>query len=144
MQLSYYLILFLLLYSTKILSQNHLDFGQVKGDKTFSCNDVREVQRESARKNDNSTILKPICQSQNELEIRLFVGHAPSISWDLFVLTYNNGVWTAMKYYYDFERTFRDTSGPIYSVKLNPVYGFDSLFKNLKTNNIFSLPIKMS
>jgi hypothetical protein len=135
------LTIFLILISTNVFSQKHLGFGQIKADSTFSCIDqLNIIYQEGGTYNGHSTGLKSICQSGNEFEIRLFVAHRPSVSWDLFVITFNNNIWSATKYSFDWGRKSFDTAQPITISDLRPKNGFDSLFSNLKMNHVFTLP----
>lgn len=120
-----HLQLILLLISTQSFSQNQLDFGRVKGDKSFSC--------ESPDFLDRFDSLQAICKSKNQLEIRLRVSYNPSLEYALFVITYNGTSWTATKY----EAMYL---GKITSYRLKPLKDFDTIYLELKRSNIFLLP----
>jgi hypothetical protein len=139
MHLTRHLLLFLLFCSTQRSSQAQLNYGKVLNNKKFSCSDYR-IQMEATTNSPHTTGLQTICESKNEFEIRFYVPHRPSSEWDLFVLSYDSGVWNATKYLYDFGRISFDTAHPIKIFKLKPKYGFDTLFMNLKENNVFTLP----
>lgn len=134
-----YCTFFLLLISTYAYTQERLYFGKIIADTGFSCNDLY-IQREGITPNGHSAGLKTICQSENELEIRLFVVHRPSLTWDLIVLTYNKGAWSLLKYWDNFGRTNYDTAHPVQMFSVKPKQGFDSLFSSLKMNQVFTLP----
>ncbi len=129
----------LLSVSTYAYAQERLCFGKIIADTGFSCNDLY-VQREGMARNGHSAGLKTICQSENELEIRLFVVHRPSPTWDLIVLTYNKGTWSLSKYLDNIGRTNYDTAHPVQMFSVKPKQGFDSLFSSLKMNQVFTLP----
>lgn len=137
------ILLLSIFHSTQVLSQSHLNYGKVLTNKKFTCNE-QSIQREGDTYAGYSTGLPTICQSKNEFEIRFFVAHRPVEDWDLFVLTYNNGTWTATRYWYDFSRKNHDFDHPIKFFTLRPKYGFDSLFVALKQNNVFTLPDQQS
>lgn len=141
MPLLRHLLLFSLLYSTKILSQNHLNYGKVFSDKDFSCN-TGQIKKEGTTNTNPvfSTGLKTICESENELEIRCYNEESLAFGWQLFIITYNKGQWNAKEYWDNFGRKSYDSLHPIKSFNLIPMFGFDSLFKALRQNKIFILP----
>lgn len=141
MRLTRYFILFFLFCSSRILSQSQLDYGKVLSKKNFPCN-TDQIKREGTTNTIPifSTGLKTICESENELEIRFYSGGALGFGWSLLIITYNNGQWNASEYWDNFGRKSYDSLHPIKFFNLKPIYGFDSLFKALKQNEIFTLP----
>lgn len=131
---------FILLLSTNVFSQKHIQFGIIKADPNFSCDNM-EIQTEGTTRNGHSTGLNTIYNSPNELEIRLYVTHRPTFDWDLFVLSYNNNnEWSFSSYSHSMGKKDYDTSHPIHMVHIDPKQGFNSLFNSLKKNHIFTLP----
>lgn len=134
-------ILISLFCSTHALSQRHLDYCKVLSDKNFSCNtDQIRLEGKTNTSPVYSTELKTICDSKNELEIRFYNATTVTYSWRLYVITYDNGQWNATEYWNNFGRKSYDSSHPIIVFSLRLILGFDSLFKALKKNKIFTLP----
>ena len=132
-----YLPILLVFVSTNLFAQNYLDFQEFKEDTNFICNNQINIIHQIGKEyNGHSTGLKLICLSKSEIEFRLFVSHRPSSSWDLFVLTYGNNIWSATKYSFSRGKKSFDTLNPITATVMNPKYGFDTLFSNLKINHV--------
>lgn len=114
-------------------SRNKIGYGSVKSDPSFSCNDTQNQVEIYCR-------LDKICNSKNELEIRLAVEYKPLADFALYVLTKNDNGWTATKYSRDFHHSNNNNSIPITSHKLNVQQDIEKLFDTLKQNDVFSLP----
>lgn len=122
-----------------MFSQSHLDYGKVLADKGFLC-DTNKFKQELCTYYKSSTGVKTICQSKNELEIRLYTTWSVIPGWSLYIITYHEGQWNAQEYWYNFGRKTFDTLQPVKTFSLKPDYSFDSLFRKVKQNNIFTLP----
>ena len=130
------LLVFFLLISIRGASQISVDIGQTKTDSEFACDGFLNVR--DGKGLYYTTDLTNICQSKNDLDLRLFVAYAPSFfSWDLYVLTYGNKEWS-LKWYSCRKRA--DTTIIIKPTILKPKEGFESFYTLLKTNNVFTLP----
>jgi hypothetical protein len=119
------IFLILLVFGSRSFSQSQLEFGRVKADKHFSC--------ESPSFLDRFDSLQAICKSENQLELRLRISYNPTLNYALIVVTYNGKTWTATKY----ESTNMSKPKPF---KLQALKAYDSIFLELKRNNIFLLP----
>jgi hypothetical protein len=139
MRLARHLILFSLFYSSQVLSQNQLNYGKVLADRYFQC-DTNQFKKELYSYYKYSIELKTICESKNDLEIRYYTTWGVTPGWKLYIIGYNKGHWSAYEYWYNFGRKTFDTLHPVKISSLTPNHGFDSLFKKLKQNNIFTLP----
>lgn len=123
-------------------AQKTLDYGGVKGDSNFDCD-------QNAVGDSISYDIGKVCNSKNELEIRLRTSYAPHSGTNTIVITYNEGNWVAKK----FEIKFGGAVGAIVDSKRlfrNPYEpkGYDSvfmsLFERLKKNEIFLLPSQIN
>lgn len=131
-----FIILFLL-YSSGMYAQKPLDYGMVKVDSVYDCHKTN-------LKFDSLYFgIKSICNSKNELEIRLKIFRRPNGGTELIILAYDNIKWISKKFQLThgiagnkidrttFDDYFNDTTH-------NFVYR--TIFKILKDNNVFALP----
>src|SRR5687767_11760395 len=100
-------------------SQTLLQFGEVKG------NDISNCQESSKGK---------ICQSKFQLEIWLTNAMLLAGKYETITLSFDGNNWEAKKYKGDWITNAVDT------IKLQPLYGYDTLLSILKKNRIFVLP----
>ena len=78
--------------STTLFSQNKIDPGPIKADSNF----LHKLCFGEMHKDEFG--LEPICQSKNEIEIRLFSRFHLSNTHTLIVFSENNGKWNAEKF----------------------------------------------
>ena len=90
-----YLILFLFIYlaSISVNAQKELNLGEVRYDSAFNCKEQRY-----SRASDKNFNLPDICDSKNDLEIRLKTYVLPNGQTDLIILSNKDGKWDAKKY----------------------------------------------
>ena len=94
-----YLILFFIIQflSTTSNGQKELNLGEVRYDSSFNCTDTQY-----RRFRDSLPFgVSPICDSHNDLEIRLKTFFTPSGKLELMILSNKEGKWDAKKYTYD-------------------------------------------
>jgi hypothetical protein len=126
-----------LLISLSTFSQQKLDYGKVETDSSFDCTENTNIERLFFD-------VGNICNSKNELEIRLDQ-YALRGNNQLIILTYSNEKWGAEKYkksrqgggvYIDHHSTYNIPDGEqfIWDVV------FRQILDSLKYNNIFLLP----
>ncbi len=115
------------------VAQTKLNFGNVKADSNFKCKENFDG---------DYNVVQNICDSKNELEIRLKSSSMPHGNSDLIMLTYNNSKWSAKKYIFIRSAVYDIVS----SVELKPNddsmfnYVLSLIYDSLKINNIFLLP----
>jgi hypothetical protein len=119
-------------------SQEKLDYGKVKNDSNFNCIENSKLERYCFQ-------IGNICDSKNELEIRLRITYFPKCNSELIVLACADGKWGAEKY------KFTKQGGGV-SIDEHAIYkipkddqaifnmAFKKGFDTLKLNNIFLLP----
>ena len=117
-----YLTALFAIWSCCACSQNKPDLGPVKSDPYFSL-------KHSLSPKEKECGLDDIYHSKNELEIRLNVEGQLFVFTELYVLTYNDTHWTAIKYGNKSLRKKQDTTALV-----------KALFNTLRQNNIFTLP----
>jgi hypothetical protein len=124
-------LIILILYINCCCGQNKLDYGKVQNDSQFNCNNNFNYSFEK-----NS-----ICNSKNELEIRLYAIGFPHGNHIEIILTYRKK-WIATRYVLDIcslndtiTKTIQEDTN-LNNYKLANSHIFDSL----KANNIFLLP----
>ncbi len=135
-----YLIIILFLHPLFANSQTTLDLGNVKIDSSFECLD--RMVRDSFDFGVNE-----ICNSKNDIEIRLKSFYRPGGGRKLIVLSYSNGIWDLKRYQYvgmgmggrKMETTSFKNNQETRSDKLFEIR-YTMLFDTLKLNNIFLLP----
>jgi len=142
-------LLLILLISNQIIAQKKLDTGIVKPDSNFSCKDYTFIDPIYGLHSFIDSIYKisNICDSKNQIEIRITTSYAPTQMFDIVILSYNNNNWEGRKYEFNVDTLYYDSTlnadaGKIKVSRLKTIIGFDNIFNTLKKNNIFSLPNK--
>jgi hypothetical protein len=134
----------LILFFVNTNAQQNLSFGKIKADSNF-CSSGRERSLQSIFKPIDSAFTT-ICNSNNELEIRLLAVSLPHVSMQLIILTFNNGNWGIKKYSSKDAALGNELSYTTIKIgeDRKPVsnYYLNSVFETLKNNNIFLLPFK--
>ena len=132
----YHCILFIF-FAVSGYAQKKTDYGKVKEENKFDC--AIHAQGDSALYG-----VVNICDSKNELEIRLTGIYMPHGNSELIILTFDNQKWDVKKYTYTrqvpaskLEYTSFKTDAENASINK---YLFNNLFDTLKQNNIFLLP----
>lgn len=121
--------------SSNLYAQPLTNADSVKADNDFlfSCKSSRNIDEFGVEK---------ICNSQNEIEVRLTRYYLPGGDRSLIVLSFNKGDWDVRKYSYK-------AGGPwdaITTTKIIPEgdsmknFVLQMLFKQLKDSGIFTLP----
>ena len=89
------LILFFIVQLTSMISsgQKDLELGDVITDTAFNCND--SLRR---RLNERWYNIPAICDSKNDIEIRLNGFSTPRTSKEFIIFSYRDGKWEAKKY----------------------------------------------
>ncbi len=128
-----YLFILLSFWAMSACAQNKLDFGAIKADSHFSCNEPQGAIEIDCG-------LDKICNSKNELEIRVSAFYAPMPFFAIYVLTYSDSGWAAKKYEYNLAYKKYDTSHLIQIATLKSRQTIENIFDTLKLNNIFTLP----
>jgi hypothetical protein len=133
--LKYAIIPFLLMtaYSCSFTFPNT---GRVIADPNFSCTTAPSPIEARVG-------LGNICQSENDMEIRLNVEGAPVFYYALYTLTCKDKTWTATEYETVFsysKQSSQDTTLRIRSFNLKKNIHIEALFDTLKRNDIFTLP----
>ena len=131
----FFVFLFLLHVAT-ITGQPKLDYGTMQADSNFNCADDVEKFYFGV---DN------ICNSKNELEIRLRIFSFPGGPSELIDLYYSNGKWCAEKFKSTRQGgnvTIKEHSAYNIPADDQPIFNiqFNGLFERLRQNNIFLLP----
>jgi hypothetical protein len=115
-----------------------VDFGKIKADPNFDCNNYGAFDSSMFGESN-------ICQSKNQLEIRLSTGF-PGGNASLIILTYNDSIWNIKKYRVQQDGTI-GTRLEIVTFVPNPNvtreihnYEYEQVFDSLKQYNIFLLP----
>lgn len=138
--MKYLLIEFLSFFLTKqVKSQRFFDLGLVRYDSLFNCTDSA-----SLRFNDKRFGVSDICESGNEIEIRLKLYYRPGSSSDLFIFSFNKEKWDVRKFKLRGGYLGQELTTTIYT-NLNQSYlGTDQtcswILNQLIANKIFSLP----
>ncbi|HMG83486.1 MAG TPA: hypothetical protein VK559_10670 [Ferruginibacter sp.] len=116
-----------------------IDFGKVKADPNFDCNKNAWL--------DSITFSVPaICNSKNQLEIRLSTYALPGGKSSLIILTYNDSTWDIRKYKVERAGTIGKKLDIITFVPSPDVsreirnYEYEQVFDSLKQDNVFLLP----
>ena len=119
-------------FTIYVNAQNGIDLNSVKQDSSFKCktNFVDSIYFN----------LKPICDSKNEMEIRLIISgfKAPTVQ---IIITYKDSTWTANRYKY--QRGNLGTQIEVTRFEYDKFYTdltFNAVFPVLLANEIFSLP----
>ena len=119
-------------FSICVNAQKGIDINSVKQDPNFKC---KPFFTDSVYFN-----LKPICDSKNEMEIRLIISafKAPTVQ---IIIAYNDSTWTANKYKY--QRGYLGTQIDVAKFDYNKFDAdltFNAVFPILLAHDIFSLP----
>ena len=121
----YYFLIITLIISC---SYKQYNYGKIVSDSTFSFN-----KDDFSREKDCG--LAEICDSKNNIEIRLQANYFPTSLFSLYVLTNNHDShWTLTRY------DNIDTNYIINSYKIISKRAIEALFETSIKNNIFSLP----
>src|SRR5688572_4502358 len=137
----------LLLISIQVNSQEKLDVGKVIADKNFNCNNYTFIDPLYGSRSfiDSLYGIKNICESKNKIEIRFTTSYAPTPTFDIIILSYDNNKWSGRKFefntdtlYYDSTLNAEEGKVVVSRIKINEE--FDSLVNLLTKNNLFSLP----
>lgn len=112
-------------------SQNTLQFGKVKNDRFFNCKHYL----------DNNFEKNSICNSKNELEIRLYSIGFPRGNHNLIILSFSKK-WRAVRYEMDVSLSNEPVTKTILDDDSlnNCKLEHSNIFDSLKANNIFLLP----
>ncbi len=112
-----------------------MKYGSVKADSNFSCNDS-SLQSDVEKRYG----LNKICDSKNNIEIRLSGEYFPFLVSQLYVLTNNGSTWTATEY--ESHRHYKESDSlkrlSSFSIKSQEI--IKKLFDTLIQNNVFNLP----
>jgi len=129
------LFIALILISFKAFPQKQLKFGKVIADKSF-CKDASLLDSNN------------ICNSENQLElwfaIRSISMNDMNLDYSLIKLQYNDSGWKAVRYVYKLTELASNPYKAIYEIDkeipLKAPTAFETIFSELKKNNIFTLP----
>ena len=119
------------LWTLASCSQKRLDYGAIRANPDFTCTDTAI---ESYCK------LDKICNSENEIEIRLEALYEPLADFALYVLANNDSAWTVTRYSRSTHRSTNDTAISIVADTLNNRRIVERLIDTLKQNDVFALP----
>jgi hypothetical protein len=110
--------------------QNSLNYGLVKNDSLFDCNKYMDYNFEKTS----------ICDSKNELEIRLYTVGFPRGNHNLIILSYDKK-WRSIRYEAHMSLANEPIRNTIIEDENLSNYKIDSdhIFDSLKANNIFLL-----
>ncbi|MBL0152384.1 MAG: hypothetical protein IPP93_02415 [Chitinophagaceae bacterium] len=128
--------LLLLLISFQAFAQLPPDPGKLVADPGFCTSQTASLM-------ESEFGLKPICESTNEIEIRFWAVGLPVYDIHLTILAYHKTTgWNAVKYFMRLGSIRYDSSQkiPVTITPLSAFNRFDSLFENLKSQGIFTLP----
>jgi len=137
----------LLLITLETYSQEKLDVGKVIGDKNFNCNNYSFIDPlyGSIGFIDSLYGIRNICDSKNKIEIRFTTSYAPTPTFDIIILSYENNKWSGKKFAFNTDTLYYDSTlnadqGKVIVSRLKTNQSFDSLVYLLTKNNLFSLP----
>ena len=137
----------ILLFSFQVHSQNKPDVGKIVADKHFNCNNYSFIDPLYGSREfiDSLYGIKNICESKNKIEIRFTTSYAPTPTFDIIILSYDNNKWSGKKFEFNSDTLYYDSTlnaeeGKVVVSRLKTNQGFDSLVYLLTKNNLFSLP----
>jgi hypothetical protein len=141
------LLLFIILLSHQVYSQQNISTGSVVADDNFNCSKYTFIDPLYGVPAfiDSVYGVKNICESDSQIEIRFTTSHAPTTIFEIVILSFNNDVWSGKKFEFNSDTLYADSNlnaekGKVKVSDFKSTLTLDSIFRMLTKNNLFSLP----